>query len=129
MSIIKVKMMSENALIYLKNNLSRITQKILENDDNKWINAEFPEPIFIEKKYEFEDFDLMDNPESVNKDIDFKNSIIIYEKLNKLPRYIICDERFWLWLYFDKFYLVVKNLMKIRGDSTIRDHWMHRGKS
>ncbi len=127
MASIKVKMMSENALIYFKNNLSRITQKILENDDNKWIYTEFPDPMFIEKKFEFDDFELTDNPESADKTIDYNNSVLIYERLCKLPRYVLCDERFWLWLHFDKFYLLVKNFMKVRGDSTIRDHWMHAG--
>lgn len=125
MAKINVRIMSEDALIYFKSNLEYVTQKIIENNDNKWIFNEFPKPIFIEKKLEFDDFQLQDNPESLNKEIDFLNSITIYEKLNVLPRYILCDERFWLWLHFDKFYLITKKMMKINGVSTTRDHWLH----
>ena len=42
-----------------------------------------------------------------------------------LPRYILSDERFWLWLHFDKFYAVVRNMMKIKGATTVENMWMH----
>ena len=121
--IIKVQTLSENALLYLRANLESVAKKISENEDNSWIKDEFPQPMFIEKKYEITDFELKDNPDSINKEIDYENSIKLYEHLNKLPRYLLCDERFWLWLYFDKFYFEVRSFMKVRGKSTIKDHW------
>ena len=122
---IHIKLLSENALIFLKKNISIITKKIQEKDDNDWIYTFFPQPMFVEKKLVIHDFELMDNPESSNKEIDFNNSIAIYENLKNLPRYIVCDERFWLWLHFEKFYRVVKGMMPIGVESTIKDHWMH----
>ena len=50
---------------------------------------------------------------------------MIFESLNNLPRYILCDDKFWLWLYLEKFYLITKNMMTIKGVSTIKDHWMN----
>ena len=38
--------------------------------------------------------------ESMDKEIDFANSITLYNSLNVLPRYVLIDQRFWLWLHF-----------------------------
>src|SRR5690606_31967154 len=34
-------------------------------------------------------------------------------------------ERFWLWLYFDKFFEVTKQAMPFKSDSTFKDHWLY----
>lgn len=125
MSKIHIKMLSEDALSHLKKNVKSITEKIIENSSNEWIYTEFPQPMFIEKRFEIEDFTLIDNPESKDKNVDFQNSVAIYTSCKNLPRYILTDERFWLWLHFEKFYSIVKNMMKINGESTIKNMWMH----
>ena len=119
---INIKMMSDTALAYLEKNIDRVTEKIKTNNDNSWIQSEFPEPMFIEKKFQINDFEMMDNPESKDKNVDFKNSVTLYEALKDLPRYVLCDERFWLWLHFEKFYPEVKGMMPIKNKSTILDH-------
>lgn len=124
MSKINIKVMSDTAYEHIKRNLQAITDKIINNEDNKWIQEEFEEQIFVEKKYEIEDFELKCNPESKNKDIDFENSITMYNSLNSLPKYILSDDKFWLWLHFEKFYSVTRSMMKINGVSTIKDHWL-----
>lgn len=126
MSNIHIKMMSEDAVAYLKRegNLAIITDKIKNNPTNEWVFKEFPSQPFVEKTYEIEDFELKENPDSQDKHIDFENSVAIYEHLKNLPRYVLCDERFWLWLEFDKFYPVVRTMMKINGVSTIKNMWM-----
>ena len=124
--IINIKMMSDVAVAYLEKNIDRVTAKIKENGNNAWILTEFPEPMFIEKKFQIRDFDLRDNPKSEDKEIDFANSVTLYEALKDLPRYILCDERFWLWLHFEKFYPQVKGMMQIKNKSTILDHWMFK---
>lgn len=121
---ISIKILSDDSLAHLNKNIESITQKIKQYDDNKWLTAEFNNPIFIEKVFKINDFELIDNPDSTDKDIDFKNHIVLYEALNNLPRYILCDERFWLWLEFDKFYLITKRMMTINSKSTVHDHWM-----
>lgn len=124
MSKINIKMISEDTLAYLKANADSFAKSIAENETNAWIKKVVPQPMYIEKQIEIDDFDLLDNPESADKDIDFKNSVTLFEHLRNLPRYILCDERFWLWLHMDKFYSVVRNMMKIRGKSTFTDHWL-----
>lgn len=125
MSKIHIKMLSEDALMYLKKNSAQVAKKIQDNATNGWISNDFPQPMFVEKKFEIDDFELQENPESSDKEIDLKNSVLIYENLNKLPRYILSDEKFWLWLHLDKFYHVVRTMMKINGKSTIENMWMH----
>lgn len=124
MSKINIKVMSEAAIAYLKNNSEEVTNKILANDNNSWIHMSFPNPIFKEKKIEIEDFDLVDNPESKDKYADFRNSVLLYEHLKDVPKYILTNQGFWLWLYFEKFYPIIKNMMPIKGVSTFKDHWM-----
>lgn len=127
MNRIHIKVLSEDALTYLKENVEVIAKKISKNENNDWVQMMmFPKPMFIEKKFEIDDFELVENPESTNKDVDFNNSVILYEKLNHLPNYILSDQRFWLWLHFEKFYKIVRTMMKINGTSTVEGHWMHK---
>lgn len=125
MSKIFIKVLSEDALIHLKKNVESVAEKIVINNDNDWIFNEFPQPMFLEKKFEINDFDLIENLETRDKKIDTINSINIYENLKFLPRYILSDERFWLWLHLDKFYSVVRGMMKINSSTTINNMWMH----
>jgi hypothetical protein len=118
-------MLSENALMHIKKNIELITNKIIKNENNTWLEAEFPQPMFVKKKFLINDFVLEDNLESNDKEIDYRNSVKLYENLKTLPRYILSDERFWLWLHFEKFYRIVKNMMKIRGKSTVENMWLH----
>ena len=124
MNNVTVKLITDTALAHFYKNADSITKKIIENDDNKWINEEFEQPMFTEKKFLFEDFELKDNPDSSDKSIDFSNHVKLFESLKVLPRYILCDERFWLWLELDKYYYVAKHMMRIKSASTIKDHWM-----
>lgn len=125
MSSIRIKVLSEDALMYLKKNINQVTNNIKEKPTNEWIYNDFPQPMFIEKKYTIDDFELQRNPESLNKNIDFENSIKLYEHLSVLPRYIISDEKFWLWLYLEKFYDTVRIMINIKGKTTIENMWMH----
>jgi hypothetical protein len=122
---IHIKLLSENAYLYLVKNISKITVSVINNDNNRWIFTDFPQPMFVEKRIEINDFELESDFEDADKEADFRNSIKIFEALKSVPRYILCDEKFWLWLHFEKFYPIVKSMMKIRGESTIKDHWMH----
>ncbi len=124
MNNIPVKMMSDDVLAYVEKNLEEVTSKIKENPTNKWIYDDFGKAPFIKKKWEIPDFELKENPAGQDKKIDFENALAIYNALSSLPRYILCDERFWLWLEFEKFYPVARTLMPIDSKTTIKDHWM-----
>lgn len=125
MTRINIKMMTDSSLEYIKKNISFITERIIQNEDNDWIYDSIPEPIFNKKMFEIDDFELEDNPNQDDKKIDFRNSIVIYNALKDLPRYVLIDEKFWLWLHFEKFYSIVRRMMKINGESTIANMWMH----
>lgn len=125
MNKIHIKILSDDAIIFLKRNTLEVAKLVNDNSSNSWIFDFFPQPMFVEKIYEINDFDLTENPNSENKDIDFENSKKLYENLKILPRYILSDVRFWLWLHFDKFYNVVRSMMKINGKSTIENMWLH----
>lgn len=122
----KIKMMTDDAYNHLIKNIKYITKKIQDNDSNEWIYHEFPEPIFVEKSFEINDIILESNPDSKNKTIDFNNSINLYEGLKHLPRYVLTDDKFWLWLHFELFYKIVKEMMTIKSETTILDHWTHK---
>lgn len=124
MNLTNIKIVSDNTLEHFTKNLTVMYRLIVNNENNAWVRSEFNDPIYIEKNFLIPDFELQDNPNSDDKEIDFKNHITIYEALNNLPRYILCDERFWLWLELDKFYPIVKRMMKIGNVSTIKDHWI-----
>lgn len=53
MSKINIKMLSEDALVYLKENAESIAKKIAENEDNSWIKNTIPQsiPLFVERNY------------------------------------------------------------------------------
>lgn len=126
MSKIHIKMLTDDALNFMKNNTATVAEKVKENSTNEWIYSFFPQKMFEEKKFEINDFSLDDNLDSNDSNIDFKNSINLYKNLKDLPRYILTDVRFWLWLHLEKFYPVVRNMMKIKGKSTIENMWMHK---
>ena len=46
-----VKLLTDTALAHFNKNIESITQKIIANDDNKWMHEEFEQPMFVEKTY------------------------------------------------------------------------------
>ncbi len=124
MSKIQIKVMSDEALSHIKRNIKKVTKKLIDESNNDWVNKEFGDGVFIVKSYSIDDFVLEDNPESRDKKIDIENHLKIYNALHTLPTYVLTDEKFWLWLYLDKFYSYTRVAMSIRGVSTIKDHWM-----
>lgn len=125
MSKIYIKLLSDEALGYMYKNIDIVTKEIIKNDDNSWVYNSFPNPIFVEKKYRIEDFIIQEN-QNEDFEIDFENHKSVYNSLKILPRYILTNERFWLWLYLEKFYKETKTIMQINGISTILDHWMFK---
>lgn len=124
MNKIHIKLVTEEALAYIKKNLSFFTQKVQDKSDNSWIKDTIPGNIFIEKIYKIDNFSLQLNPKSANREIDYHNGIILYEKLKHLPRYILTNVRFWLWLILDKFYIEAKSFMEIKNLNTLKSHWL-----
>lgn len=127
MSDINIKMLSEDALIYAERNVERVADLTKNRDDNSWIKSEFPQPMFVEKRLKISDFEIAENPGSSNREIDYKNGIAIYEALKGLPRYILTDNRFWLWLEYEKFYKQSRGMIAIKDKGTFLRSWLLEG--
>ena len=130
MSEINIKFMADDTLETLRANIRSTTQKIIDNsDDSDWINNETVNDTYVTKKYKIEDFDLEIPNDENDKETDIKNSIKLYESLKHLPNYVLADERFWLWLMFDKTYKTCQILMPIKDaeSSVFKDHWLFSG--
>ena len=126
MSRINIKMVSEDALIAIKKNINTINNYVKDENTNEWLPILLKgiNPIYVEKKITIEDFELLENKNSSDKEKDYKNSITLYEHLKDVPRFILSSENFWLWLYLDKFYNIVRGFMPITSESTFALHYL-----
>lgn len=116
--------MSDEAVATIKANHHYVTEQMKENPmDNKWL-LEFLGPnSFVEKKWIIEDFELKRSNNNDYKEVDYDNSVLLYEKLKGLPGHVLGDERFWCWLNFDKFYSVALQAMPLTSESTLKLHY------
>ena len=90
--------MSDVALATLKANKNEVTNKLIENPNSSdWLSEFVGDDLYVTKKYEIEDFILKVPSNEKDRETDIYNSIILYEKLNKLPLHVLTDERFWLF--------------------------------
>ena len=129
MSRINIKMVSDDALIAIKKNINTIKNYVKNENTNEWLHVLLKgiNPIYVEKNITIEDFELLENNNSSDRNIDYKNSITLYEHLKDVPRFILSSENFWLWLYLDKFYNIVRGFMPITGESTFALHYLFSG--
>lgn len=118
--------MSDVALATLKANKNEITNKLIENPNSSdWLSEFVGDDLYVTKKYEIEDFILKVPSNEKDRETDIYNSIILYEKLNKLPLHVLTDERFWCWVMFDKGYEVSLKYMPVKKELSIfKDHWL-----
>lgn len=129
-NMINVKFMSEEAVATLKKNTAKANENLKTHPLNSsWINDIYSGQLYVEKKYTIPDFELKMSPSGNYSEVKFENAILLYENLKNLPRYILTDERFWLWLYFDKFYKVVVQAMPANSPSVFKDHWLFSSSS
>lgn len=119
---INVKLMRQEVFSTLQSNYKKLFSMIKDNPtDSSWL-ADFcgTTDIFEEKKYTIENFVLKDS--NNYKDVEVENGIILYERLHKLPRYILCTMRFWVWIIFEKAYHQAQVAMDFTP-SVIRNFW------
>lgn len=125
MNKINISFITEEALETLYKNSEEVASYLMKEKDNSdWLKAVYNGELFEEKKYKIEDIELLtdDNYENV----DFQNSIKIYEALKGLPRYILTDERFWCWFNFTIGYKAALQAMRIKSKTTFEDHWLFK---
>jgi hypothetical protein len=124
MTKIYIKYMSDSAIATIKANSHFISEKMKENpDDNQWLFDFLGENPFVEKRWRIDDFSLKTSKNGNYKDVDYDNSITLYEGLKDLPGHVLGDERFWCWLNFDKFYNIALQAMPITTESTLNLHY------
>ncbi len=120
---INIKLMSEVAYITLQKNPEDVYNNLKKNPtDSLWLRQYLGFEPFEEKEYSIEDFDLKDSSDSIDMSLD--NGICIYEHLKHLPRYILCNPRFWAWITFEKAYKVAQNYSKSMGVDYITSSWL-----
>ena len=120
---INIKFMSEEAYKTLQKNYTEVYQMILDHpSDCSWLADYLGFEPFEEKKYVVEDFELLNSQNY--QDVTFQNGIILFEKLNKLPRYILCNNRFWAWITFEKAYKQAINSIQLKGPQIIKNWWL-----
>lgn len=126
MATINIKYMTDEAVETLRSNIGTVVQKMKENpDSSQWLRNYLSGEIYVTKKYEIEDFELEVPSDSKDRDADYRNSILLYERLKNLPQYVLSDERFWMWINFEKGYKAALVLMPIEKESTFNHHWLH----
>ena len=122
---INISFMTEDAINTLKSNSKTANNYLKEwKDSNAWLSNIYPGNLFEEKKYKIPDFKLKISENGNYEEVDFQNSIILYNSLKDLPQYIVTDERFWAWINFEKGYKAAVQAIPVKSDSTFSDHWL-----
>lgn len=122
---INIKFMTDDAIETLKSNSLAASNYLRKEKYNSgWIKNIYSGELYEEKKQKINDFELKISRNDNYGEVDFQNSIILYESLKELPLYILTDERFWAWINFGKGYEAAIQAMPIKSDSTFSDHWL-----
>lgn len=126
MSKINIQILNKEAIETIKANLDKFTKLVEENPINSDVLiAELPEKCFIEKNYMIDDFELNISDDGDYSKVDFDNAIILYEHLKELPKYVLGDEGFWMWVLLKKGYAAAVQAMPMSsGKNIIKDHWL-----
>lgn len=126
MSKINIKYMSDEALATIKQNMEYVAEQLTKHpNDSSWLKELFEGPLYVTKTFEIEDFVLKQPIDDKDKDTDYQNSILLYERLKHLPKYVLTDERFWSWINFEKGYRAALKYMPVNGKKTVvQDHWL-----
>lgn len=120
----KIKYMTEEAIETIRANQKKVSNYISASEDNSWLYDLCGKTPFEEKEYCIEDFELKTPLNNLDRETDFYDSVMLYNALNKLPGYVLSNERFWAWLNFEKCYDTARILMPIKSDSTLKYHYL-----
>ena len=119
---INVKMFTEKAYATLQKNYKDVYKEIVNHPtDSSWLKDFIGEEPYETKKYLIEDFTLKFSTN--NEDVAVDNAIVMYEALKDLPRYILCNNRFWGWILFEKFYRQAQKAIPLT-ENIIQTRWL-----
>lgn len=124
-NMINISFMTDDAINTLKSNAKTANNYIKDwKESSDWLSIMYSGNLFEEKKYKIPDFELKISENGNYDEVDFENSIILYNSLKDLPLYILTDERFWAWINFKKGYMAAVQAMPVKSNSTFSDHWL-----
>lgn len=118
---------NDQLLENLRENAEEVSELIKNHSDTGWLKKYAAGQLFEEKKFYIPDFTLNLSDDGDYSKVDFLNSKILYESLKDLPRYVLTNENFWVWLELTKCYDVCRQAMPIRSKSTFLEHWLFKG--
>lgn len=126
-NLINVMYVTDQLLENLRENAAEVGELIKSHSDTLWLKKYASGQMFEEKKFTIPDFKLHLSEDGNYDKVDYKNCITLYEALNKLPRYVLTNENFWVWLELTSCYEVCRQAMPIKSKSTFKDHWLFSG--
>lgn len=120
---IDIKMMTEEAYRTLKKNYEEVYKMICDHpSDSSWLKDYLCFEPYEVKKYVIDDFELKIADDY--KTVEFDNDIKLYETLNKLPKYILCNIRFWAWITFKKAYKQAIDAIPFKSSAIVKNWWL-----
>mgnify|MGYP000009366175 FL=1 len=120
---IDIKMMTEEAYRTLKKNYEEVYKMICDHpSDSSWLKDYLGFEPYEVKKYVIDDFELKIADDY--KTVEFDNDIKLYETLNKLPKYILCNIRFWAWITFEKAYKQAIAAVPFKSSAIVKNWWL-----
>lgn len=119
---INIKMMTEEAYRTLQKDCDGVLKMIFNHpSDSSWLKDYLGFEPYEVKKYVIDDFELKFADDY--NDVALENAIILYEKLNKLPKYILCNNRFWAWINMEKAYRQAQIATKQFNSQILKNLW------
>lgn len=119
---INIKMMTEEAYRTLQKDCDGVLKMIINHpSDSSWLKDYLGFEPYEVKKYVIDDFELKIADDY--NDVALENAIILYEKLNKLPKYILCNNRFWAWINMEKAYRQAQIATKQFNSQILKNLW------
>ncbi len=119
---INIKMMTEEAYRTLQKDCDGVVKMIINHpSDSSWLKDYLGFEPYEVKKYVIDDFELKFADDY--NDVALENAIILYEKLNKLPKYILCNNRFWAWINMEKAYRQSQIVTKQFNSQILKNLW------
>ena len=125
MGKINIGYMTEAAYKELKENIETYKDYFIENpNDSSWVDSLAAGKAFQAKAYQIDDFVLEVPASATDIATITRNSILLYEKLKHLPRYILSNKYFWLWFMFKRCYSVALVMMEKKEVSSFNNQWL-----
>ena len=119
---INIKLMTEEAYRTLQKDCDGVLKMIINHPlDSSWLKDYLGFEPYEVKKYVIDDFELKFADDY--NDVALENAIILYEKLNKLPKYILCNNRFWAWINMEKAYRQAQIATKQFNSQILKNLW------